>query len=115
MIKFMYVIFLTTKGKGYGCYAVEKRTDCYAVGASFCNPIDRGKFSKRLARTISGGRIGQTTVRFAELPDKPTMQAIVCVAMNNFSSSSYKSVPRWAMKCYNEHNYYCTLRRDSEL
>jgi len=107
-VNYVYTIFITPAGKGYGCFSIKK-TDVqnkYLVGASFCHPSDKTKFKKKIAREMAVGRANEA-VSF----DKDLKLDTINVIEHMLSSKKIK-MPSWANRAYNIGSFTYKLKAD---
>lgn len=108
-IRISYAIFATTFGKGYGCFAIkhEPNSKIYHVSASFCNPIDRQKFSKQIARHRALSRLQSQSWTIAIESEQHNFSEIIKQAIKQSPRS-----PSWAVKAVENNRYFHTLTKD---
>jgi len=121
-ITITYAIFPTRMGKGYGCFAVKQNESVpgtFQVGASFCSPLDRAKFSKKQARDVALERLNTKptdifkshyyylNVVLSER-NKDTLKSIIEAFMVRVDS-----VPRWVQAAVDLEVWQHTLTNDS--
>ena len=96
MTKYMYMLFLTPSGKGYGCFAIDKlATNKFKVAASFCSPHDRKKFSKKQARDMALGRLHKSGVE-VELDTEEKKNILLQVVEEAIQTECF--VPKWVVQ-----------------
>lgn len=107
--KYTYAIFATPKGKGYACFAInrEKGSLEYRVAASFCHPLDKKIFSKKIAKIYAATKLSTTGG----------------VAINNEKNSFCEilgqiipllpNTPKWAKKAFDNSYVFHTLKLDN--
>ena len=105
-VTYVYAIFLTPFGKGYGCYAIKStdKPNTFLVGASYCHPSDRKNFRKKLGRDIA---IGRATTEYSFDPELKvdTINIITHVLRN-------AEMPYWAERAYNIGSFSFKLSAD---
>ena len=108
-VVYVYAIFLTPNGKGYGCFAIKKTEELnkFLVGASYCHPSDSNKFSKSLARDIALGRATKEYIFDLELK----LDSIF-IAKNAISGTDQIEMPYWAEKAYDVGSFCFKLSND---
>jgi len=107
-VNYVYAIFVTPAGKGYGCFAI-KRTDnpnSFLVGASYCHPSDRNRFRKKIARNMAAGRANKAVSFDKELK----LDSINVV--DHMLYSDKLPMPSWANRAYNIGSFTYRLRAD---
>lgn len=126
--QYAYYIFVTSMGKGYGCYSIkqvgqDEKFVKFVVSASYCHPSDRKNFSKRVARDIADSRrdrpkvrrienlkgVGQLSSVIVDIPvaNKEDTHMIV----DNALLCGLEIRP-WAAAAYNKKLYFKTLSFD---
>jgi hypothetical protein len=126
-IQYMYYIFVTPLGKGYGCFSI-KNTEApgvFEVSSSFCHPTDRKLFRKSIARRAADAhrdRPRETRIEKLSLMGKKT-KVLVNVAPDekgNFDTPTIVEeaiqqgvdMRSWAMAAYKRGLFYKTLKND---
>ncbi len=109
--KFTYAIFATPKGKGYACFAInrEKGSYEYKVAASFCNPVDKKLFSKKLAKLYAATKVSANDVNTSTVvtSEENDFAQIMTIAINQLTN-----VPNWAKRAGANGFAYHTLKYD---
>ncbi len=110
MTKYMYMLFLTPAGKGYGCFAIDKlATDKFKVAASFCSPFDRKKFNKKQARNMAFGRLNKSGVEVVlEADDKKN----ILLQVVEEAMQTALLVPKWAVQAICMNAFSVSLSND---
>lgn len=131
-IEFMYVIFLTAFGKGYGCFAFDKANISSGevrVAASFCNPNDRSLFNKEDARVLAKNRLSKDEAilfleydteygydfdneTIASLYFEKNMPWLIGDVKPISTASTIADIPKWVQKCIVRNAYSFTLKED---
>ncbi len=126
--QYAYYIFVTSMGKGYGCYSIKQvdQDDKYVkfvVSASYCHPSDRKNFSKKVARDIADSRRDRPKVRRIEnLKTVGQLSSVVVdipvankedthMIVDNALLCGLEVRP-WAATAYNKGLYFKTLTYD---
>jgi len=111
---FVYAIFLTPNGKGYGCFAIKKGDvhNSFLVGASYCHPNDRRSFRKKIARDIAVGRAANKFTFDPEL----NLDSLHVVSHAITAKTGSIDMPSWAERAYDvgSFSYKLSLDRYSE-
>ena len=118
-MEFMYVIFLTAWGKGYGCFAIDKsdfQNGEVRIAASFCNPNDRHSFSKEQARKLAEDKFSNLdsdfvlSLVFDPNDDKEDFESNEELAEMYFE---WAQLPKWVKKCVDRNAILFTLKEDN--
>ena len=125
-LQYVYMIFVTAMGKGYGCFAIQKqeKPNTFIVSSSYCNPIDQKKFNK----TIAKGKAIQNLIprkRAMQKAEELNMNLNVLVELPVDEKSNYDAtaivraalenglhIPSWAKQSYKRNYHFFTLNKD---
>jgi len=129
-VQYMYMIFVTAMGKGYGCFAIQPVEGCptkFNVTASYCHPNDRSKFCKTYARNKASrcfdprpkaiARANELNEKLNVIVDMPPLEEdkrdyntidIVKIALANGLN-----IRSWAEQAMRRGLYYVTLEKDN--
>ena len=126
-MQYLYMIFVTPLGKGYGCFAIKRNGDNYTVSSSYCHPTDRKLFRKEVARDKAckmmlaprrkrlealdsvGAKPSVTVVFSKESPQQNIENATIV----NAALEQRLMMPSWAKRAYNLHHFTCGLTKDN--
>lgn len=107
-VNFAYIIFVTSFGKGYGCFAIRKlEKNKFRIASSFCNPRDANKFDKKRARMIASNRLNTAGCYVDISIDESLKDDFATLHHKLFSS--HLNIPDWAMDAYYMQAYSLTL------
>jgi|GEM_PF-5192508 len=117
-VVYAYVLFLTSIGKGYACFAFKGSGKSKStVGASYCHPNDRDRFSKERARAVCARRLERPLksedglpcmepVKVTLAPDTKVADVITAAVEKGIN------MPSWARRAWERKSYYMTLAND---
>lgn len=109
-INYTYMIFVTPRGKGYGCFAIKSlEKNSFRVAASFCHPADASRFNKKKARLIANNRLNDKDcyVDISADTDDPKELLKVIFNLTNLN------IPNWAYNAYYVGAYYSGLHTNN--
>jgi hypothetical protein len=113
-VVFVYQIYLTPIGKGYGCFALKrnsKDSSSYLVGASFCHPLDGSRFNKKIAREKALSRISSEKEFVLDREEKNTTYIVGNILKKTACLIEY--IPLWAKNAYDFGLYVYKLELDN--
>jgi hypothetical protein len=116
-MEYMYCVFLTAFGKGYGCFVIDK-TDFQngeiRMAASFCNPNDRYSFSKEQARKLAESKLSDPafvfTLCFDQNDDVEDLESNEELADMYFEAVA---LPKWVQRCVDRNAVLFTLKQEN--
>ncbi len=112
-VGFIYVIFITPIGKGYGCFAIEtKGNNSFRVAASFCHPDDRAVFSKKKARELASERLAESNFDYS-FNEEVTVEYSGIVIRAFADPHNPIQTPSWVREAFSTDAFIFTLRADN--